>query len=218
MNRFRVSIYALCLALFILLCYFAHKFSYFPGDITFSLWCQGIQIPLLNPLMKGISFINSLVPAAIIVALLAVSLWALSRKLEAIFIVSLTSSGALINWLLKLLVNRPRPSIQLIQVSVESSGFSFPSGHTVYAVVGYGFLFYLMPRLVKQPAIICFLRSLLILLILLTPASRIYLGAHWSSDIAGSLLLGGLLLAPAIFLYHNIYQKKLKRTAGGNNA
>lgn len=207
MNRLRSSIYVLCLVLFSLLGYFAHKFSYFPGDITFSLWCQGIQLPLLNPLMKGVSYISSLIPAAIIVALLAGSLWALRGKLESIFIVSLTSSAALINWLLKLLVNRPRPSVQLIQISVESGGLSFPSGHTVYAVVFYGFLFYLMPRLVKQPALICFLRSLLILLILFTAASRIYLGAHWFSDILGSLFLGGLLLAPAIILYHNIYQR-----------
>ena len=61
------------------------------------------------------------------------------------------------------------------------------------------------------------LSPLLILLILLTGVSRIYLGDHWFSDVLGSLFLGGLLLAPAITIYHN-YAVGCQRTAGDKNA
>ncbi len=203
MSRLYAGIYALFLALFGLLCYFAHQFPYFPGDIAISSWLQGIDLPLLNPIMKAISYISSFTPAFVMVALVAVGLWVWHRKLELIFIVSLTSLEALLNRVLKLLVSRPRPVSELIQVLGNDSGFSFPSGHTTYAVVFYGFLFYLTPRLVKQRAATWVLRSLLAILILLTMTSRVYLGAHWPSDTIGSLFFGGLLLAPAILLHHH---------------
>lgn len=203
MSRLYAGVYGLFLILFGLLCFLAHQLPYFPGDIGISLWLQGIDLPFLNPIMQAVSYISSSIPKIITVALVAGGLWVSGRKLEPIFIASLTSSAALLNWLLKLLISRPRPEIELIQIMVQSNGFSFPSGHVTSAVVFYSFLFYLAPRLVKQPVATGALRSLLILLILLTGASRVYLGAHWPSDILGSFLLSGLLLAPTIVLYHN---------------
>ena len=70
----------------------------------------------------------------------------------------------------------------------------------------------------KQPQTVRLVRALLLLLIPLTAASRIYLGAHWFSDTLGSSCLGGLLLAPAIWLYSDIRRKKSKRNAGDSYA
>ena len=158
--------------------------------------------------MTAISFISSLLPAVVIVTLVIIGLLATGRKLEPIFIASATSLATLLNWLLKLLISRPRPGSEVIQVLVESNGPSFPSGHTIYAVVFYGFLFYLAPRVTRQPAVTGIVRLVLILLILLTGISRVYLGAHWPSDALGSLLLGGLLLVSAIALYDKYAQSQ----------
>ena len=203
MSRLYINIYAFSLILFGLLCYFAHQFLYLPSDIAISLWLQGFIPPSLDPTMQAVSYISSLIPATVIVVLLAGGLCALGKKLEPIFIVTLPSLAVLLSGLLKLLISRPRPSSELIQLLGENNGFSFPSGHVTHAIVFYGFLFYLVPRLVKQPAVIRTLQSLLGLLILLTAVSRLYLGAHWSSDVFGSFFLGGLILAPAIILYRN---------------
>ena len=202
MSRFYVGVYSFCLALFGLLGYLAHQSFNFPGDIAIVLWLQGVDLPFLKPVMQAISYIASLIPAIIIVALVTGGLLAAGGKLESIFIVSLTSCAAIINWLLKLLISRPRPGGGLVQVLGDNNGPSFPSGHVVYAVVFYGLLFYLASRLAKQRAGVSVLRSLLILLIFLTGVSRIYLGAHWPSDVLGSLLLGGLLLTPTVVLYN----------------
>jgi len=207
MTKLRMGIYALSFSLFGLFCYFAHQLLYFPSDISVSLWLQRIDIPFLNPIMQGVS---SWVLAGIIVVLLVVGLLILGRRLEAVFVTSLVIIAGLASWLLKELISRPRPSGELIQLLEVSSGPSFPSTHATCAIVFCGFLFYLAPKLVRQPIVAWVLRSLLITLILLTGVSRIYLGAHWTSDVLGGLFLGGLLLYPAIALYKN-YAAKQKR-------
>jgi undecaprenyl-diphosphatase len=216
MNRFYVSIYVLFLVLFGLLGYFAYQSSHLFGDIAISLWLREVIPSSLSPIMYAVSYIHSVIPATVIVTLLAVALWALGKKRESIFIAALASSAALINWLLKLLINRPRPSGELIELLDNSSGLSFPSGHITYAVVFYGFLFCLVPRLAKRPAITGVLRSIFILLFILTCVSRVYLGAHWPSDVLGSFFLGGLILAPTISLYY--YTRLTKDRLRGNDA
>ena len=210
MSRLCAGIYAVSLMLFGWFCYFAHQLPYFPGDISLSLGLQSIDIPFFNPIMQ---LVSHWLPASIVVVLLSVGLWIWGKKLEVIFIASLTSSAGLISWLLKELISRPRPSGELVQLLSESLGLSFPSGHATLAFVFCGFLFYLAPRLVKQPAVIGILRALLIALILLIGTSRIYLGVHWTSDVVGGLFLGGLILYPAIVLHHNYIAKQ-----GGKNA
>ncbi|MBA7660813.1 hypothetical protein ES703_68819 [subsurface metagenome] len=201
MSRLCIGIYAVFLILFGLICYFAHQLPYFPGDSTLSLWLQGITLPFVASLMEAVSYLGATIPAVVTVTLAAGVLWFSGRKLEPLFIVLLTSLAALLNWLLKSLISRPRPGHEFIQALGGDAGF--PSGHTTYAVVFFGFLFYLVPRLIKRPVAVGALRLLLILLIIFTGVSRVYLGAHWPSDILGSLLLGGLLLAPTIVLYDN---------------
>lgn len=214
MSNPHIGIYIFFLISLAILGYLAHQLPYFPGDIAVSLWLQKIDLSFFNPVMQAVSYISSLIPVIVIVILVAGGLLLSRKKPEAIFLVSLTSLTALANWLLKLLIGRPRPDSELIQILGESSGFSFPSGHTAYAVVFYGFIFYLVPRLTKQAAGRWALQPILILLVILTGASRIYLGAHWLSDTLASLLLGGLLLATTIALHHN-YAKGNQRRLGG---
>lgn len=205
MTRLGISIYAVCLILFGVFCYFARQLPYFAGDISLSRWLQSIDIPFFKPIMQGVS---CWVSASIIATLVVVGLWIWGKKLEAIFVASLMSVAGLAVWLLKELISRPRPSGELVQLLSERSGPSFPSGHTTLIIVFCGFLFYLAPRLVKQPVVIGILRFLLIALILLMGVSRIYLGAHWASDVLGGLFLGGLILYPAIVLYNNYATKR----------
>lgn len=216
MTRFPLAVYTLSLVLFGLISYLAHQVRDFPGDRVIALWLQGVDLPFLTPSMQIVSYIASLVPATVMVALISLGLWFSGRKREPIFIISLTSLATVMNWLLKLLLARPRPGGE-INFLEQGDSFSFPSGHIVYATVFYGFLFYLTPRLINQSGVAKVLQSLLILLILFTGISRIYLGAHYFSDVLGSLLLGSLLLVPATRLYHN-YTKGKQRKRKEENA
>ena len=123
MSRLYIGIYAGFLILFGLICYFAHRFLYFPGDSTVSLWLQGITLPFVAALMEAVSYLGATIPAVVTVTLVAGGLWFSGRKLEPLFIVLLTSLAALLNWLLKLLISRPRPGHEVVQALGGITGF-----------------------------------------------------------------------------------------------
>jgi undecaprenyl-diphosphatase len=196
MSRRAIAIYAFFIALFGVFCYFAHRYDYFPGDAAVSQGLQDISSAWFKPLMQYAPYIVGL---AVLVGL---RLWLPGRRMALIFIAITTSAAGLIAWILKLLVSRPRPSAELVEVMVGTQGSGFPSGHAAMTVAAGGFLFYLMPRLVKRRTAVWLLRGLLIVIIAAVGLSRLYLGAHWLSDVVGGLFLGGLLLYPTIVLYN----------------
>lgn len=196
MRRFYLGIYIFFFVLFGVLCYIAHEYTTFHGDITVSHWVQGIDIPLFTLLMKAVSFLGRAVPVSITIALLAAIFLILRRIREAFFIVILPVIAGLANELTKALVDRPRPS-----GTIDMSVNSFPSGHTSYAIVICSCIFLLAPRVLKWPVAVRITQILMVLFIALMGLSRIFLEAHWPSDVLGGLILGGLILAPGIYIY-----------------
>ncbi len=92
--------------------------------------------------------------------------------------------------LLKYSLRIPRPPN-----AVEGIGpWSFPSGHTLHATVTYGFLAFIVAWNLP-PARRWWVYAPTVVLIALIALSRLYLGAHWLSDVLGSLALGTLWIA-----------------------
>ena len=123
----------------------------------------------------------------------------------------LVASGVLpllLNLGLKEWVARPRPDADL--ALVEETGYAFPSSHTVVAVAFYGALIYLLGQwdaFPNRPWIRRAIQGALALLILAVGASRVYVGAHWPSDVIGGFLFGGLCLA-ALVAVHRMMQNR----------
>jgi undecaprenyl-diphosphatase len=193
MNRKPVITYTVFVTLFVLLGFLAHQFTPFPGDAAVSQWLAGFNNSFFDWLMNAISWLGKTVPSIVSVALVLVLLFIFRRRLESLLILLLALSHQGLTLLFKFLVDRPRPGGDLL-----AGGTSFPSGHVVYSVVFFGFLAYLAPRLIKWPWAARTAQVILILLIPLGGVSRVYLERHWPSDVLGGLLLGGLLLVPAI--------------------
>jgi undecaprenyl-diphosphatase len=196
MNRKAIIIYAVFVTIFVLLSFLAHQFVPFPGDTAISQWLAGFDNSFFDWLMNAASWPGATVPAIITVVVVVVLLLIFRRRLESIFVLLLALSHQGFTMLFKFLVDRPRPGDNLL-----AGGTSFPSGHVVYSVVFFGFLAYLAPRLIKWPWAARTVQATLILLILMGGISRVYLERHWPSDVLGGLLLGGLLLVPAIALF-----------------
>jgi membrane protein DedA with SNARE-associated domain/membrane-associated phospholipid phosphatase len=146
---------------------------------------QGLRTPWGDQLMTTISQLGDGVVQSVLV--IAVLLWLLVRRrfLAAGHWLAAALFALVMTWLLKEAVEVPRPSA-MYQGVME---FSFPSAHTVYASCIFGFLAVLIARELKpQWRTACY--AVAILLILSIAFSRLYLGAHWFSDVAGGLLLG----------------------------
>lgn len=103
------------------------------------------------------------------------------------FLISILG-GELFVWIIKNIVDRPRPP--LIDALVNESTYSFPSGHTFVAISFYGLLIYFILQSEKNKflKVVSFIAGLT--LILWIGVSRIYLGAHWPSDVFASLTVG----------------------------
>jgi undecaprenyl-diphosphatase len=132
---------------------------------------------------------NYIVPAVIIVIV------ALFRKYAAAAFLLAASLAVGVSEIMKLLVHRVRPGGPLVIVVGTPTGYSFPSGHVTEYTLFFGACFYIAFTLLKPSLIRTVLLTICALMIVLVGPSRIWLGAHWASDVLGGYTLGfGLLL------------------------
>ncbi|MGO1713192.1 MAG: phosphatase PAP2 family protein [Senegalia sp. (in: firmicutes)] len=109
------------------------------------------------------------------------------KKLDTLFlIITVAGSGVLIK-ALKNIFKRERPSII---PNIDAVGFSFPSGHAMGSITFYGFLIYLIIKSKFSKLIKWLLSIILALLFILIGMSRVYLGAHFPSDVIAGQLSG----------------------------
>ena len=102
--------------------------------------------------------------------------------------------GCVLNNASKAIVDRHRPGGALRDEAVHERNASYPSGHAMGTVIGYGTLAYVGVVLLKRRAAKVTLTAVVALLVLAVGSSRIYLRAHWLSDVVGGYALGGFWL------------------------
>lgn len=136
-------------------------------------------------------------PAVVVLGLLTIAtLWLLrDRAAAALMTVLLLAAGAL-TVLGKNGVGRARPP-EAVQIAPVETGFSFPSGHTLFAVALWGGAALLLTPHLRVRAARVSVAAVATAVVLVVAASRLVLGYHWVSDVAASLLLGTCLLALA---------------------
>ena len=139
-------------------------------------------------LFRMVTYTASVVGTTVAGALLVLVLWSRSRRFQDPFkaaVVLLVSTGSV--QLLKLLFRRPRPA--WYPWLTEAHGYSFPSGHTLSALMIAGLAFWTVRRTGK-PGRNAFIAAALAVWVLAVAHSRVFLGVHYVTDVAASIALG----------------------------
>jgi membrane-associated phospholipid phosphatase len=161
----------------------AHFVLIFPGDLSFIQLIQSVNSPVLVSISEFLSYIFGGWRGAVLTGI-AGALW-------------------FINEGLKYLIGRPRPSSTMVLVLVNDTNNGFPSGHSFFSITVLGLLAYFWFINSKTGYMNIFSITLPSLLILLVGFSRLYLGAHWLSDVIGGYLWGGFFLSLLILIYRS---------------
>ena len=161
----------------------------FPGDLPVARGVQSLATPWLDTVMEAVSFLGGRLVSIISILLLAAGVALARRWQEAMaFLAIFPLSGVLA--VIKWTVDRPRPSEELVRVLENATEYSFPSGHAYYVVVFYGLLLAIIVARIHSTWLRRSIALLMLTWILLSGVSRVYLGAHWPSDVLGSVALG----------------------------
>ena len=157
---------------------------------------EKIRVPRLNELMLAVTELGGEMPFLIIAL---VVFWCVDKR-RGYYVLSVGFLGTLTNQFMKLWFRVPRPWVLdpnftiLEQAREAAAGYSFPSGHTQNAVGTFGAL--------AITAKTRWIKVLSVVLAVLVPFSRMYVGVHTPADVlvAAAMAVAFLmLLRPVIF-------------------
>jgi undecaprenyl-diphosphatase len=151
-------------------------------------WLAAHQSPAIDNVMVEITALGTGTVVMMIVAVASLFLVLTQHKYSAILLLASAGGGLVLNGVLKLGFNRPRPSIMVHTVHTVSS--SFPSGHAMSAAIVYSTVAYLAARLHKRLWARWLVMLTALVLIVLISFSRLYLGVHYPSDVLAGVVIG----------------------------
>ena len=171
----------------------------FDFELEFLKWLEGLRTGFLNGVFEGITLFGE----ETLIILLVVALWfAVDKKLaQQFFFVTATSLS--VNGIIKNFAKLPRPltkGVSCVRLDT-ATGYAFPSGHTQ------GFATWSSFFAVKFKK--TWLTILVAVLVGLVAFSRLYLGAHYPSDVIVGILLGVGIAILGNYLFEKV--KDLKK-------
>ena len=154
-------------------------------DLSVTRALAAIRQPAVSLIMRGATALCA--PVTLLVICFVCMFLFRNRHYSIPVAINLMVSVSL-NYTLKTTFLRQRPPIEYR--AVTEVGYSFPSGHAMAAGAFYGFLIYMVaqsarPRWRKRGVI-----AALGVVIAAIGFSRIYLGAHWASDVIAGWAVG----------------------------
>lgn len=163
------------------------------ADIPLSRWSHDLRSAALTQFLLVITHLHSTVGISVMALLLGAALFWRGQSAWLPALILNVPGGVLLNYTVKQAFQRARPSFDAPLETLAS--FSFPSGHTAGATVWWGFLTVLYfasePRAWARAMAVALAGTM----IGLAALSRVYLGAHYPSDVLAAIAEGLAWLA-----------------------
>lgn len=194
--RIRWFAVTLALAVFLLLALLLTLGSSLAAfDLQVTDFLQARRAPWLSRAMLFLSDAHETVRILAVTVLLA--MWRLYRGDRAAAIsLAVVPMGQLLNLVLKQIFQRPRPLVP--EPLVHLATYSFPSGHAVASTVFYGAVCILVLQRVRSPAWRVTAVAGAATMVLLVAFSRVYLGAHYLTDVLAGMAVGVACVVAAV--------------------
>jgi undecaprenyl-diphosphatase len=170
--------------------------------MDFLYFLETIRNPILDKIMLAVTFLGEEIP--FMVAAMFV-LWCVDKH-KGYYLLFVGFLGTQINQFLKVAfkIERPwvkDPAFKAVEAAIpEATGYSFPSGHTQSSVGVFGSLFASFKNIA--------LRVLCVVLCLLVPFSRMYLGVHTPLDVGVSFIIAIFLIVLFAFIFKKINKSR----------
>ncbi len=161
--------------------------------------------------LRAITFFGGGPGIALITGLASLVLLYFKKRATAAYLAGTAIGGIVLNSGLKLWFARTRPD--LASAAVVAHWYSFPSGHAMESFIVYGALAYITLRQPWPWKVDSAVLALVLTMVVLIGLSRVYLGVHWVSDIAGGWSAGAVWLVTATVAFDMVLRLKRRRGA-----
>ena len=165
----------------------------FVWDKPLMLVLHSLSRPWLDTLFLMITQTGGSILLVFPVLAMLIYLWRRSEKITAVLYLVSVVTFPLVSVVVKNEFARPRQAI--FPPLVVEHTYSFPSGHTLTAVAVYGLAAVFLWQ--RGHRILAIISGIWVFLVGL---SRVYLGAHYPSDVLASLAIGIILLTIILFI------------------
>lgn len=186
--------------------------SAFPYDDTVIQWIDQVSSSFLLGMMEIISMIGSSEAVLLLTFVITVIFLVKRDWFHTIFFLTVSVGGVVLNFVLKFLFQRERPGemshIEVFNFSLDIPSYSFPSGHMMRITILLLFLIYISYRFMKH----VYLKTLATILFTLTLVgvafSRLFLDAHFLSDILAAVSISIVWFCLCYFIFKRYEDKQ----------
>lgn len=159
-----------------------------PGELRFARWIQARPLATAARIGNDIAYSHVSVPIGLGLALISL----ICRRLDFAWMFGIAPVIRSANGVLKEAIERPRPTEFQLRVTEHAGGYSYTSGHTFGSALLLGVAIVCLWRLNLSRRYQWAGTIVLLLLIADCGMARVYVGAHWPTDVGGAWLIAAL--------------------------
>lgn len=177
------------------------------ADVAILNMFDNLRSPIGDQIMVFFTTLGDGIVVAVVAAVVAAYLFARKAWRRATGFIIAIAGTALFVPLFKLLLHRSRP----MDIYSGADSYSFPSGHATLNAVLFGICAVLIAHERSRWAK-AGIFTVMAVYVVTIGFSRIYLGAHWMSDVLAGFLFGAAMVSAFAFIFGPIHNEKIGRT------